>query len=121
MNAYLTTLKLHPPTTIAEAKFRRDWITNPSELTSSSLYFGVNWPLMRFSDVLLLFAEADNELNNGPTAAGIAAFEEVRTKRGTAAMPLADRNHTYRLRRFLQTRSSRKASLEFGGEGSPQV
>ncbi|MBL0307759.1 MAG: RagB/SusD family nutrient uptake outer membrane protein [Chitinophagaceae bacterium] len=25
--------------------------------------------MIRFSDVLLMFAEAENELNNGPTAA----------------------------------------------------
>ncbi|MDQ3844890.1 MAG: RagB/SusD family nutrient uptake outer membrane protein [Bacteroidota bacterium] len=37
--------------------------------------------MIRFSDVLLMFAEAENEINNGPTAAAISAFEEVR-KRG---------------------------------------
>ncbi|MEZ4893392.1 MAG: RagB/SusD family nutrient uptake outer membrane protein [Saprospiraceae bacterium] len=27
----------------------------------------MNWPMMRYSDVLLMYAEAENELN-GPTA-----------------------------------------------------
>jgi hypothetical protein len=34
---------------------------------------------MRFSDVLLMFAEAENEIN-GPTAAATAALEEVRRR-----------------------------------------
>ncbi|MFL5747942.1 MAG: RagB/SusD family nutrient uptake outer membrane protein [Niastella sp.] len=41
----------------------------------------INWPWLRYSDVLLMYAEAQNELNNGPTPAGKAAYEQVR-KRG---------------------------------------
>lgn len=63
------------------AKFRRDWISNPAvPPTSDASYHGVNWPLIRYSDILLMFAEAENELN-GPTTEAIAAFTEVR-KRG---------------------------------------
>lgn len=40
----------------------------------------INWPWLRYSDVLLMYAEAQNELNNGPTAAAKAAFEKVRTR-----------------------------------------
>ncbi len=73
--------------TIVDGKFRRDWIKNPDALTSTAQYFGVNWPMIRYSDVLLMFAEAENELNNGPSAAGIAAYEQVR-KRGFGANPI---------------------------------
>lgn len=115
VNADLSTLKLHPPTTLEEAKFRRDWITNPSVLTSSAQYYGINWPLIRFSDVLLMFAEADNELNNGPTAAGIAAFEEVR-KRGyggnAALIGTTPTDYAGFFNAVVKERS-----LEFGGEG----
>ena len=55
--------------TLVDGKFRRDWITNPVALTSAAQYFGLNWPIIRFSDVLLMYAEADNEINNGPSAA----------------------------------------------------
>ena len=61
-----------------DGKFRRDWI--PGGLTIGPQYFGVNWPIFRYSDVLLMFAEADNEVNNGPTAAAKAAFEQVRLR-----------------------------------------
>lgn len=68
---------------IVDGKFRRDWITNPNVLTSTAQYFGVNWPMMRYSDVLLMFAEAENEINNGPTAAAYEAVNQVR-RRGFA-------------------------------------
>jgi hypothetical protein len=66
--------------------FRRDWI--PGGLTIGPQYFGVNWPILRYSDVLLMFAEADNEINNGPTAEAKAAFEKVRIRAygGNAAL-----------------------------------
>jgi hypothetical protein len=115
VNADLTTLKLHPPTTLEEAKFRRDWITNPSVMTSSAQYYGINWPIIRFSDVLLMFAEADNEINNGPSAAAISAFEEVR-KRGyggnAALIGTTPTDYAGFFNAVVKERS-----LEFGGEG----
>lgn len=66
---------------MVDGKFRRDWTT---QLTSAAQYFGTNWPLIRYSDVLLMFAEADNEINGSPTATAITAFETVR-KRGFGA------------------------------------
>ena len=41
---------------------------------------GVNNPIMRFADVLLMYAEATNENNNGPTEAGVEAFKRVRRR-----------------------------------------
>lgn len=64
-----------------DGKFRREWITPAVDRTSDAQYFGINWPLIRYSDVLLMFAEAENELNGRPTAAATSAFEAVR-KRG---------------------------------------
>jgi hypothetical protein len=64
------------------AKFRRDWITNPAvPATSDASYHGVNWPLIRYSDILLMYAEAENELNELLPQAAIDAFKQVR-KRG---------------------------------------
>ena len=60
-------------------KYRRDW--RVPLLPGTVLNVGYNWSLIRFSDVLLMYAEAVNEINNGPTTEAIAAFEEVR-KRG---------------------------------------
>jgi starch-binding outer membrane protein, SusD/RagB family len=65
--------------TMVDGKYRRDWIT-PSVAESTGQYFGINWVMLRYSDVLLMFAEAENELNNGPTAEAIEAFEKVRLR-----------------------------------------
>lgn len=40
---------------------------------------GVNWPIIRFADVLLTFAEAENEVS-GPTPAAYAALNRVRRR-----------------------------------------
>nr|WP_294906766.1 RagB/SusD family nutrient uptake outer membrane protein [uncultured Lacibacter sp.] len=40
---------------------------------------GINWPLMRYADILLMFAESENEIN-GPTAAAQEALRKVRQR-----------------------------------------
>ncbi len=59
-------------------KYRRDW--RVPLLPGTVLNVGYNWAMIRFSDVLLMYAEAVNEINGGPDAAAIAAFEEVRKR-----------------------------------------
>jgi hypothetical protein len=49
-------------------------------LPGTVLNVGYNWVMIRFSDVLLMYAEAVNEINGGPTAQAISAFEEVRKR-----------------------------------------
>lgn len=63
--------------TMVDGKFRRDWT---SQVASAAQYFGTNWPMIRLSDVLLMYAEADNELGNGPSPAAVTAFEKVRLR-----------------------------------------
>ncbi len=40
----------------------------------------INHPLLRYSDVLLMFAEADNEVNNGPSDLATDKVNEVRER-----------------------------------------
>lgn len=65
-------------TAITNGKYRRDW-RNPL-LPGTALNVGYNWSLIRFSDVLLMFAETENEINNGPTPAAALALQEVRKR-----------------------------------------
>lgn len=44
----------------------------------------INYPLLRYSDVLLMYAEVENELNQGPTPAGYDAIKQVRDRAGIA-------------------------------------
>jgi starch-binding outer membrane protein, SusD/RagB family len=41
------------------------------------LYSAQNYPILRFADVLLLFAEAENEVNNGPNQAAVDAVNQI--------------------------------------------
>jgi hypothetical protein len=67
-----------PLAQLTTGKYRRDW-RNPL-LPGTGLALSFNCVLIRFSDVLLMFAEAENEINNGPNAAATAALEEVRRR-----------------------------------------
>ena len=98
------------------SKFRRDWITNPSiPATSAGTYNGVSWPMIRYSDVLLMFAEADNELNQAPTPAATSALTQVRVRgfNGNAAK-IGTIPSDYA---GFFTAVTNERSFELGGEG----
>ncbi|MCE6989718.1 RagB/SusD family nutrient uptake outer membrane protein [Dyadobacter sp. CY323] len=46
-----------------------------------------NWTVLRYADVLLMYAEAINEVNNGPTAEAYDAINAVRKRAKLAALP----------------------------------
>ncbi|GAB2957084.1 RagB/SusD family nutrient uptake outer membrane protein [Hymenobacter coalescens] len=101
-------------TNITDGKWRRDWHIPP--LTGQSNYLDYNWPLIRFADVLLMFAETENELN-GPTLAAKNALMEVRTRGfgGNAARASAGLDLNSKTSFFNALANERY--LEFGGEG----
>ncbi|MEO6916070.1 MAG: RagB/SusD family nutrient uptake outer membrane protein [Chitinophagaceae bacterium] len=41
---------------------------------------GINFPILRYSDVLLMLAEADNQANSGPSAKAYDAINQVRRR-----------------------------------------
>ena len=98
---------------ITNGKYRRDW-RNPI-LPGTAQTLGFNWVLIRFSDVLLMFAEAENELKSGPTAAAVTAFEEVRTRGYGGKTALIGQTPTTKDGFFNAIVNERL--LEFGGEG----
>jgi hypothetical protein len=97
-----------------DGKFRRNWITNPTILISNQAqYFGLNWPILRYSDVLLMYAEAENEINNGPTGAAVSAFEQVRQR----AFNGTDKTTVPTDKTDFFTAIVNERALEFGSEG----
>ncbi len=56
---------------------------------------GINFAYIRYADVLLMFAEADNELNNGPTAEAKAALKQVRERAFRGAEDAAEQVDEY--------------------------
>ncbi|MBL0234892.1 MAG: RagB/SusD family nutrient uptake outer membrane protein [Chitinophagaceae bacterium] len=65
---------------LTDGKYRRDWITNPVvSPTDAVQYFSLKWQILRYADVLLMYAEAENEIN-GPTASAYNAINQVRRR-----------------------------------------
>ena len=60
-------------------KFRREW-EEFRGFTPNKNYTALNWPILRYADVLLMYAEAENEVN-GPANA-LAAINTVRERAG---------------------------------------
>lgn len=63
------------------AKWSREYQTNA---TLERSYTHINWVVMRYSDLLLMRAEVENELNEGPNAIAYDAINQVR-RRGFGA------------------------------------
>jgi len=107
-------------TAICDGKYRRDWISNPTVSPTNAIqYFSLKWQILRYSDVMLMFAEAENELN-GPTAAAYNAVNQVR-RRGygqsiTTANAVVDLPAGLSKAAFF-TAIVKERSLELGGEG----
>ncbi|WP_221625440.1 RagB/SusD family nutrient uptake outer membrane protein [Gramella sp. Hel_I_59] len=66
------------PTNLAQGKWSRHFLENPPG-SSSAKSTGINWPMMRYADVILMLAEAENEIN-GPTALAQDALARVRKR-----------------------------------------
>ncbi|MCI9845988.1 RagB/SusD family nutrient uptake outer membrane protein [Flavobacterium pectinovorum] len=62
-------------------KWSREYQTNA---TAERVYTHINWVIMRYSDLLLMRAEVENELNEGPNALAYDAINQVR-RRGFGA------------------------------------
>lgn len=107
-------------TAMCDGKYRRDWISGPVvSPTDAVQYFGLKWQILRYSDVLLMLAEAENEIS-GPTAAAYNAVNQVRRRGFGKAIGTPD------VTVDLPTGLSKAAffdavvkerSLELGGEG----
>jgi hypothetical protein len=107
-------------TAINDGKYRRDWISNPSILPTDAVqYLSLKWQIIRYSDVLLMFAEAENEIS-GPTAAAYNAINQVRRRGYGKSITTADA--TVDLPAGLSKAAFfdaivKERSLELGGEG----
>jgi hypothetical protein len=70
----ISAVSTNPPT--SAAKFRRYPVRDPAFALKTSDY-DVNWPIFRYAEVLLIYAEAVNE-TSGPTQAAIDALNMLR-------------------------------------------
>jgi hypothetical protein len=81
-NNVTTTLSITDPDFTKAISFQKLWDktakTNGGEGTSR--------PVLRYADVLLMYAEALNESNNGPTTEAYAALNKVRNRAGLTTL-----------------------------------
>jgi hypothetical protein len=64
---------------ISQGKWSRHFMPTPMG-RSTDKGTGINWPMLRYADVILMFAEAENELNNGPSEDAKNALKRVRQR-----------------------------------------
>ncbi len=69
---------------VGSGKYRIQWQIEPNAAAKRN----VNIPMVRYADVLLMYAETQNYLNNGPTAAANDALKKVRERAGIGAMSI---------------------------------
>lgn len=81
--------------------------------------YGINWVVLRYSDILLMYAETENELRNGPTDAAKTALKQVRARAFTAA------DYAEKVEAYVNNQASynsffeaiiNERAWEFGGE-----
>lgn len=94
-----------------DAKFRKSW----TSITGTSQNLGIDWPLVRYSDILLMFAEADNELHNGPSPEAVTAVLSVKQRAYAGNLGQVGTVPTGKNDFFNFVVKERL--LEFGGEG----
>ncbi|TWV13078.1 RagB/SusD family nutrient uptake outer membrane protein [Bacteroidaceae bacterium HV4-6-C5C] len=69
---------------IMPGKFRISWCVEPQGTDQRNL----NIPLIRYSDVLLMYAEAENYLNGGPTQGAKDALQQIRNRAGIGSLSI---------------------------------
>lgn len=75
-------------------KFRREYeLVTPRDKN----YTPINFPLLRYSDVLLMFAEAQNKAEGTPSVESIAYVNEVRTRANAPEVTITDSDDFQRL------------------------
>lgn len=70
-------IHLHPYGGFYIGKFRPSWKTSIGTATNKR---DINWPWFRYSHILLMYAEADNEYNGAPSAEAQNALKAIRTR-----------------------------------------
>lgn len=81
----------------------RPWARNNSS---------INFPVMRYADVLLMIAECANEVNGGPTQEAVDAVNDVRGRAGATLVSLSDFSGVEDFREFVREERARELCFE---------
>jgi hypothetical protein len=75
----------------------------------SAVRSNFNYPLLRYPDVLMIFAEADNEVGAGPSAAALEAVNMIRRRNGASTISTMSQQA---FRSFVLEERRRELALE---------
>lgn len=85
-NGIVNQLSITEPNFAKAISFQKLW--DRSALTNGGE--GTSFPILRYSDVLLMYAEASNEVNSGPDQSAYDALNEVRVRAGLGPLSNLD-------------------------------
>ncbi len=71
-------------------KWRRETIYEPVSAVAKAQFTQINFPILRYSDVLLMYAEADLESTGTVSADAYDCVKQVRDRAGVATKPVTD-------------------------------
>lgn len=70
------------------AKYRREYEAEPKSKNDTP----INFPILRYADVLLMIAEAENEVNSAPNTLAYQCLNDVRERVGIAKLENIDKD-----------------------------
>lgn len=91
-------------------KFRRE-VEFEGQMEAKSLYTKINYPLLRYSDVLLMYAEAQNEYDGNPSPKAYSCVKEVRDRAGIKTLGFASYDNAS-FREFVRNERGRELCFE---------
>lgn len=92
-------------------KFRRE-VCYEGQQNAKNLYTGINFPILRYSDVLLMFAEAQNEYEGAPSQEAYDAVKAVRDRAGVSTRPLSEYASADAFRQLVRNERARELCFE---------
>lgn len=92
-------------------KWRRETIYE-AQMSAKDLYTCINYPLLRYSDVLLMYAEASNEFNGAPSQTAYDCVEEVRDRAGIETLGFGNYSDQETFRQFVRDERARELCFE---------
>lgn len=96
-------------------KWRRETVYE-KQMSAKSLYTTINFPILRYADVLLMYAEAINEYAGAPGRPGQGAIREIRKRCGRQ-----DRREPAGRLPFVPRPGAQRARTRTGFRGASQV
>jgi hypothetical protein len=91
-------------------QYWRKYLNDRTRTTPENFTSGINYRLIRYADILLLQAEALNEL--GQTSAAVPLVNQVRARVGLAAVPAANSSSQAALRLYMRDERGRELAGE---------